>query len=363
MTGRRVTFVGAALVVVLLAVTGVVLGLRGGTAIEVTADFEDTTGLYVGNEVTYLGVAVGEVVEVEPRGTSMRVHLRLEPGTRVPAEAGAEILQSALVTDRYVELGPAYTGGATLVSGDHVPADRTRSPATIDEIGETIDGLVRALATTGRDGADLGDLLAATAQTLEGTGDKLRTALVAGEDAVATVTDNGDDLRGLVADLAAVVDLLADRDRRIRRFVRATGQASGVLAEQRHEATRALRALTRLTGEVGDFLRDNSDVVSEDLRRALRVTRTVAEHEGSLEEAFDVMPTLAQNYARAYDWDLGRLRVQFSFAVGPFSAMFRSHFCKAYGLPMCQALLRPDGTGLLDPLLDGLFGALPGEIP
>src|SRR5690606_2502209 len=168
---------------------------------------------------------------------------------------------------------------------------------------------------------------------------------------------------GLGADLAAVVDLLADRGRRIRRLARATGQASGLLAEQRSEATRALRAPTRPTGEGGDVPRDNADPASEDLRRALRVTRTVAEHEGSLEEAFDVMPTLAQNYARAYDWDLGRLRVQFSFAVGPFSAMFRSHFCKAYGLPLCEAMFRPDGTGLLDPLFDGLFGALPGEVP
>ena len=85
----------------------------------------------------------------------------------------------------------------------------------------------------------------------------------------------------------------------------------------------------------------------------------------------DSMPTMAENFARAYDWELGRLRVQFAFSAGPFSAAFRSHSCQVFatrlggatGSQVCNLLFTTAGTGLLDPLLDGLYDGLPGGIP
>ncbi len=52
----------AGLLVIALLTVGAVTwrALDGDDTLEVTADFADTTGLYVGNEVDYLGVPVGE---------------------------------------------------------------------------------------------------------------------------------------------------------------------------------------------------------------------------------------------------------------------------------------------------------------
>ncbi|GAB3852335.1 MCE family protein [Nocardioides maradonensis] len=369
-------------VVALLLLGGVLQGARvagwlGGTPgddLVVTADFVDTTGLYVGNQVTYLGVPVGTVVDVEPRGASMRVVLHLQPGTQVPADAGAEILQSSLVTDRYVELGPAYTGGPTLASGAHITAAHTRSPAGVDEIATAIDNLVKALngnLRTGRGtlGSGLGTLLATTAKALRGNGTALRSALSNGQGALQVLTSKDAALTQVSNDLRGLVDVLARRDRRIRTFTRQSDATLGVLAGQSGEIAATMKALDRLSVLGSAFLRRNAGVLGQDLAGVDDIVGIVRRHQASLAEAFDDMPTLAQNYAQAYDWKTQRLRVQFSFAAGPFSSLFRAHTCQLFAAALpgaaafCDALDNPDGTGLLDGILDGLYNSLPGNTP
>lgn len=376
---RRTVLTGLGGVLVLaLALSGARLaGWLGGEDpddLVVTADFADTTGVYVGNDVTYLGVKVGEIVDVEPRGTTMRVVMQLEPDTRVPADAGAEILQGSLVTDRFIELGPAWDGGPTLASGAHITTDHTRSPATVDEIAKAIDDLVLALdAGLGRKGggAGLGDMLATTAAALEGNGSHLRRALAESRDALEVLNSKDADLTAVSKNLVQLVTTLARRDRQLRDFTTAAADTTGVLADQRQELVATLDSLDRLTRLTKTFLKDNAGVLGDDLAGLAEVVGIVQRNQDSLEEAFDVMPTMAENFARAYDWDLGRLRVQFAFSAGPFSAAFRSHSCAVFagrlggeaGTELCSLLFTTDGTGVLDPLLDGLYDGLPGGFP
>lgn len=368
---------GGALVLALVLSGARLVGWLGGEDpddLVVTADFADTTGVYVGNDVTYLGVKVGEIVEVEPRGTTMRVVMHLEPDTRVPADAGAEILQGSLVTDRFIELGPAWDGGPTLASGAHITTDHTRSPATVDEIAKAIDDLVLALdAGLGRKGggAGLGDMLATTAAALEGNGSHLRRALAESRDALEVLNSKDTDLTAVSRNLVQLVTTLSRRDRQIRDFTSAAADTTGVLADQRQELVATLDSLDQLTRLTNSFLEENAGVLGDDLAGLADVVGVVQRNQGSLEEAFDVMPTMAENFARAYDWDLGRLRVQFAFSAGPFSAAFRSHSCAVFagrlggaaGTELCDLLFTKDGTGILDPLLDGLYDGLPAGFP
>lgn len=375
---RRLLLAVTGVLVVVLLVSGArLLGWLSGEdddALVVTADFADTTGVYVGNDVTYLGVQVGEIVEVQPQGTTMRVVMHLEPDTEVPEDAGAEILQGSLVTDRFIELGPAYTGGPKLADDAHIEVDHTRAPATVDEVAQAIDDLVVALDADlgkGAGGRNLGEVLATTARTLEGNGPHLRRALSESRDALEILNAKDADLTAVTTSLARLVDVLGARDRRIRTFTKAAAGTTDVLADQREELVATLDGLDALTRTTERFLRQNGDVLSEDLRGLADVVGIVRKRQGSLEEAFDVMPTMAENFARAYDWDLGRLRVQFAFSAGPFAAAFRAHTCQVLigtlagsaGSQLCSALFTQDGTGLLDPLLDGIYNGLPGGFP
>lgn len=350
---------------VLALIVGGALWWRSGDEppIVITADFVDTTGLYVGNDVQYLGVPIGTVTAIEPHGLSMRVRIELETDTELPRDAGANILQSSLVTDRFVELGPAYTGGPTLEDGAHLDTEHTRSPAGVDQIASSIDELVLALDSTTPGGRDIGDLLKVTARTFEGNGAPLRRALINGEKALRTLNARGGDLTAVTGDLADLLAAVAARDTVIRRFASSLDATTSVVAEQRAGISGTISSLDQLSTVVTRFIDKNRSVIDSDLAEAARLARQVDRHRGSLAEAFDTMPTLAENLARAYDWRTGRLRVQFSTNTGPFSADFRATMCRTLAADVCDLLFTSDGTGALDWLLDGLSEAIPGNVP
>ncbi|ACU40428.1 MlaD family protein [Actinosynnema mirum] len=98
-----------------------VLAVVGATALRwafsgvenrrVSALFASAVGLYPGSDVRVLGVRVGTVVAVEPRGRVVRVAVELDRRVPVPADARAVVVAPSVVGDRYVQLAPAHTGG------------------------------------------------------------------------------------------------------------------------------------------------------------------------------------------------------------------------------------------------------------
>ncbi|TDP28694.1 MlaD family protein, partial [Nocardia ignorata] len=58
-----------------------------GGSTEITADFENIAGIFEGNDVMVLGIAVGKVDKIVPKGTFVEVHMTIESGVKIPKEA------------------------------------------------------------------------------------------------------------------------------------------------------------------------------------------------------------------------------------------------------------------------------------
>ncbi|MCZ4498729.1 MAG: hypothetical protein JWQ74_1282 [Marmoricola sp.] len=352
-----------AMVAVLVVVALVRLPGWGTRTIAISADFADTTGIYLGNEVQYLGVPIGKVTGITPRGRVVTVRMLVDADTPLPRDAGAEILQSALLTDRFVQIGPAYTGGPRLAADAHIDQARTRSPISIDDVGKAVDDLVVALDRTGPGGRDVGDLLHATARTFDGNGAQIRELVDSSRAALAALDDNAPDLEAVVANLSVVARTLGARDATIRRFTRNLATSSDVVAAQSSSLGPTLASLEDLTAQVSSFVKKNGSKVTADLRDAAEVAATIQQHQGQLASIFDLLPTGAENIARAFDPKRKALRVQIAlrdFLV--FSNVVRSEMCKAIVGPLCSLLFKADGGGLLDGLLDQIVAAFPGKV-
>ena len=339
---------------VVVALTGAgLMTARSAQPLEVTASFTDTTGLYVGNEVSVLGVPVGEVKAIEPQGRTVDVTMTVDGATPLPADVGAVIMQSSLVADRYVELTPAYDHGPRLGTGAHIGPERTRSPANIDDITSAIDDLVVALDETTPGGKDVGDLLDVTAASLDGKGGKIRDSLVAAEQALRTVNTKEPDLVAVTRNLDALVGALARRDGMIRRFQTDVTASTAVLADQREELHETLVALARLSRVLTRFVRNNRGLVRDDLRSAADTLELIAGRQDQLAETFDVMPLVAENISRAFDPKTRRLRIKVDAReTGPFSDLARAQICRDLEVSVCHLVVNKDGTGLLDPIFD-----------
>jgi len=65
-------------------------------------------GLYQGSKVTILGVPVGRVEELDPRGDHVHVVFSLADGIDLPASVGAYVLNPSIISERHLDLAPHH---------------------------------------------------------------------------------------------------------------------------------------------------------------------------------------------------------------------------------------------------------------
>jgi phospholipid/cholesterol/gamma-HCH transport system substrate-binding protein len=273
-----------------------------------TAHFTRTVGLYPGSEVRVLGVPVGTVRSVTPEGTTVRVVLDVDADQKIPADAKAAILSPSLVSDRYVQLLPAWTGGPVMHDGGDIPVDRTAVPVELDRVAQSLDDLAVGL---GPDGANadgsLSRLLHTAARNLDGQGDDVNEAITELSKAVGTLSDGRGDLFGTVTNLQSFTSTLAVNDDQVRQLNSRLASVADQLSGERDDLALALKNLAVALDEVSTFVHDNRTVLTHDVSALADVTGTIAKKRDALAETLDNAPVALSNLQNAYNPASGTL--------------------------------------------------------
>ncbi|MCW3844002.1 MCE family protein [Micromonospora yasonensis] len=242
----------------------------------VVAYFTRAVGVYPGSDVRVLGVRVGEVEKITPQGRVVRVEMRYDPTLRVPADAQALIVPPSVVSDRYVQLTPAVTGGADLPDGAEIPVARTAAPMEIDDIYQALDEFNKTLGPQGAnaDGA-LSDLVTTGRANLEGNGQNLHDTLDGLSRALTTLSTGRGDLFGTVTNLQRFTTTLAESDQQVRRFQQLLADVAEQLAGEKEELAAALRNLATALAEVTTFVRQNRTALTSNVTALADITRVL----------------------------------------------------------------------------------------
>jgi phospholipid/cholesterol/gamma-HCH transport system substrate-binding protein len=228
------------------------LPLPGGAAqrgdiMRVTAEFADVLDLVPQSSVKVDQVTVGSVEKIELNGWTARVTLRLPKDVKLPDNAIAELKQTSLLGEKYVELSapPATAPEGRLADGDNIPLDRTgRNP----EVEEVLSAM--SLLLNGGGVAQLKTIETELNNAMRGNQTQIRDVIkqldtfVGGLDAQkADIVRAIDNIDKLSSRLAAQKDDLA-------KAIDAMPGGLKVLADQRRQLVQMLQALSRL-GAVG----------------------------------------------------------------------------------------------------------------
>lgn len=294
-----------------IAVMGATAGcgvLGNGETKKVSALFERTIGVYEQSDVRVLGVKIGAVTGIEPEGDKVRVDMEYDAEYEIPADAKALVVAPSIVSDRYVQLTPAYTGGPVLASGSVLGLDRTDVPLELDEVYGALNDLNVALGPNGanKDGA-LSDLLKVSAQNLEGNGELLGSTLADFSQGIETLADNRDDLFGTVRNLQDFTTTIANSDSTVRAFNRDLADVADQLAGERQDLATAVRQLSVALGDVATFVRENREGLTTNVENLSEVVAALTENRAALEEFLDVAPTALSNLQLAYNPSTGTL--------------------------------------------------------
>ncbi|RJQ67564.1 MCE family protein [Pseudonocardiaceae bacterium YIM PH 21723] len=299
-----------ALIVVLVLVFANAFWLTaiGSRDKHITAYFDRAVGVFAGSDVRVLGVKVGRVDEVSPQGTQVRVELTVDHDVQIPASAGAVSVAPSVVSDRYVQLVPAYTDGAELETGATIPRERTATPVELDQLYSSLNDLVTALGPNGanKDGA-LSRLLTVGADNLRGNGAELNTLVAELGKAAKTLSGSSGDLFGTIDYLRKFTGMLAQNDGAVRQVTTQLADVSRVLSENRGELAAGLNKLATALDELRQFIADNRAAIKSNVDKLASVTQSLVDQRASLAEALDAGPLAVDNLLRSYNPQTGTL--------------------------------------------------------
>lgn len=300
---------GPLAVIGLLLIGGIVWFFSGdGGSKTVTAYFPRTVSVYEGSDVRVLGVSIGQVEEVTPEGTRVKVVMRYDEEIKIPQDAEALIVSPSVVGDRYVQLTPAYESGPVMADNTILDTDHTAIPLELDEIYQSLDNLTVALGPNGAnsEGA-LTDLLEVTAENFGGQGEKFHQTIEDFGKLSGTLENNKEELFSSAAQLQAFLETLADNDSTVRDFNQSLGNVSQLLSEEREELAAALRNLGIALDQVGTFVKTNRDVLGRNISGLNRVSKVLVKQRGALDEILKAGPLALNNLALAFNPQAGTL--------------------------------------------------------
>ncbi|MFI9510584.1 MCE family protein [Nocardia sp. NPDC052566] len=350
------------------------------TTTTITAYFDQSIGIYEGSDVRVLGVPVGSVTSIEPMGDKVKVVMSVDRSYDIPAEAKAAQITPSIVSDRYIQLTPVYTGGPKMGRTATIPRERTVTPVEVDQLYKSIAELSDALGPNGanKEGA-VNELVRTSAANLAGNGEALANSLTQLSRAARYFSDARGDIFDTIKNLQSFVSMLSRNDQQVREFNGQLADLAGFLAGERQTLGEALNLLSVALGDVARFIDDNRELVASNAEGLVTLTKTLADQRNDLAAALPVLPLALSNLINVHNAESGTLdmRANFTDLQDPFGVVCKmldlsklmpgDPRFEAIGRQMrpllehCKAITDQITAGVKTPTLILPFGLLSGE--
>jgi len=284
MTGTRVARIGLSVALVGLLVGGLLMVMQFSGPIHktrLTAYFDNSTGIYPGDQVRILGVPVGKIETIEPQPQRAKVTFWVDGKYKVPADAKAVIISPTVVTARFIQLTPVYTAGPEMPDNAVIPKERTAVPVEWDDLRVQLEKLNNTLQPTQPGGVStLGAFVTTVADNLRGQGASIRDSVIKLSQALSILGDRSGDLFGTLKNLAVLVSALANDP---------------------NEVGTAVADLNTAVADTRGFLAENRDTLGTTFDKLAEITKALGDSSGDLKQALHVFPNTAQNYLNIWE--------------------------------------------------------------
>jgi phospholipid/cholesterol/gamma-HCH transport system substrate-binding protein len=304
MTRSRALRLALAAALVLIA-TGTGLAMvhltRLANRIHVVAYFDNSNGIFVGDDVRIRGVNVGKIEQIEAQPNRVKIAFWFDKHYPVPADAKVVILSPTLITARAIQMTPPYQSGPTLANNAVVGQDRTAVPMEWDDFRTQLKKLAETLQPTQPGGVStLGSLIDTTADNLRGQGAQIRDTLIKLSQAVSAVADHSDDTFTSVRNLATLVSALRDSTDLLRQLNGNVAQVTHLLANDPGEIANAVKDLNDVVGQTQTFVADNRETLGTTADKVTAVSQTLHDSLDDVKQTLHLLPTTLTNAVSLY---------------------------------------------------------------
>jgi phospholipid/cholesterol/gamma-HCH transport system substrate-binding protein len=301
---RTVRIATATALVAILAVAVTVLATPWWKAVNrdtYIGYFANANGLYAGDEVRILGVAVGTIDKIVPQPQATRVTFSVDSQYPVPADVQAAILSPSLVSARAVQLVPAYSGGPKLAAGATIPQERTAVPVEWDDFRAQLQKLTDSLQPTTPGGTSaVGEFVNSAADNLRGEGDTAHDTVIKLSQAVSALGDHSTDIFSTVRNLQLLVSALSSSSDLLAAFNNNLADVTTVLSNTPNEVADATKGLDRAVTDLRTFVAEDREGLGTTFDRLNSITTALNDRRGDVKQILHIAPTVFQNFMNIY---------------------------------------------------------------
>lgn len=304
MTNSRNIRIGLSLALVVVFVAGIVVVVRSASQFSghhFVAYFDNSNGIFPGDEVRILGVPVGEIETIEPLPDRAKISFRVDDKYRIPADVKAVIMSPQLVTARSIQLTPVYTDGPVLPDNGVIPWEHTAVPVEWDDFRDQLEKLTESLQPTQPGGVSpLGAVVNTAADNLRGQGANIRDTIVKLSQAFSAIGDHSNDMFSTVKNLSILVSALQSSTDLMAQVNRNLATVSELLANDPNEIDKAVSDINAAAGRVHQFVADHREPLGTSTDKLTSITTAVTESLDDLKQTLHVTPNAFQNFINIF---------------------------------------------------------------
>ncbi|WUK39071.1 MCE family protein [Nocardia cyriacigeorgica] len=262
----------------------------GSDPMHIDIRFDDVLDLVPQSAVKVEGVPVGRVEEISlaEDGWTANVSTVVNSSVDLPANALAEVRQSNLLGEKFIELSApdGDDAGPRLSDGAVIPLTNTRHATEVEQVLGAL-----SLLLNGGGVAQLQPIVSELNKALGGREDRVRAVLEQANTLIGGLEDQVDDITRALDGLETLSNRVAAQTRQLDRILDELPEGIRILEQQRPQLIALLAQLARV-GRAGF---DVIDTAKDDLIRDLRALRPALQELGraapDLVTALPLVPT------------------------------------------------------------------------
>lgn len=326
--------------------------LLGIGRITVTVELPAAGGLYRFANVTYRGVTVGKVTDVDITDDGAQATLSLESDPKIPADLDVAVRSMSAVGEQYIDLLPRSTSRGYLSDGSVIAKADTSIPPPVGPMLDRVSALVGSIPKD-----RLGDLLDETYTGLNGAGDDLETIVDAASTLSRDFNGISNQTRALIDDSRPLLDGQVQSADATRLWARSLAGITGSLAQNDPAVRNILTTGPGLVRDVTTLLDQVKPTLPILLANLATLGQIGVTYRPGLEQLLVLLPPSAAYFQaeRPINNAAGQVVGDFRVAVDDPPA------CTVGFLPPTEWRSPADTTVIDTP--DGLFCKLPQDSP
>lgn len=273
------------------------LGQPGPDRKEITVEFA-RAGLNVrpGDEVRVRGVPVGTIasIDIDDEAYIARYRLSVDPAAPIAADTTAALVPKTLFGDKYVELQATPSAGERIDDGALIPLERTSAPSEVQEVLDRLQPVLEQV-----DPVTFANVIASTAEGLDGAGADIASLVDSLPDALAVITANEADLGRIFRAVPGIAGTLEERADQLVQVAESFGTLATTIDDNEAALSRFVTDTAELSTRAAELLDTEGARLDRILSSSLSVLDLVDERPGAVAALLNGAPRFVNGLAAA----------------------------------------------------------------